>query len=102
MRVLVDNTGIHCVARCLERQSKEEDDLRGLLQFATQLVFCDKILVNTYESDEVRIRTSHVLDEVAAAGISTEAIECVECTQENWAKGCLQCSSTSQTQLSSL
>ena len=90
MRILVDNTGIHSVARCLERQAKGEVDVLGLLQFATQLVFCDVVAIGGYESDEVKVRSRRVLEEVVAVGICKEAIEYVEYTEEEWVKGTLR------------
>ena len=61
MRILVDNTGVHSVARCLEGAGKGEIDVLGLLQFATQLVFGDIILVGSFELGEVIERTNQVL-----------------------------------------
>ncbi len=58
MNVLKDNTGIHSTARCCEGRGKSETDVLDLLQFATELIFCDEIFVSTYEPESVRTRTA--------------------------------------------
>ena len=72
MRIMVDNTGVHSVARCLEKRATGELDVRGLLQFATQLVFAEEIAVSTFEAYEVRARTHSVLQDLQSIGFGKE------------------------------
>lgn len=72
---MVDNTGVHCVARCLKQHAKGEIDLLGLLQFATQVVFCNSIVVGHFESDEVRHTTDSVLLALIGLGCEPESLD---------------------------
>lgn len=90
MRILVDNTGVHSVARCLEGTAKGEIDVLGMLQFATQLVFCDTIVVGTYERNEVIEKTNRVFDKLLSAGIEPSKIERIIINEQDWASGCFE------------
>lgn len=89
MRVLVDNTGIHAVGRCLDKRSKGPADALGLLQLATQLVFCETIIVQCEKTGEIGERTAEVLTKVEASGVSSETIQYLNCTQDSWSAGCV-------------
>ena len=90
MRILVDNTGVHSVARCLEGAGKGEIDVLGLLQFATQLVFGDIILVGSFELGEVIERTNQVFDKLLSIGIQSNVIEHIKITEQDFGLGCLK------------
>ncbi|MBM4056273.1 MAG: hypothetical protein FJ264_16710 [Planctomycetes bacterium] len=90
MRILVDNTGVHSVARCLEGAGKGEIDVLGLLQFATQLIFSDTIVVGSFELGEVIEKTNRVFDELLSIGIQSNVIEHIKITEQDWAFGCLK------------
>ncbi len=60
--LLLDNTGLHSAARCLDGSNLQNDDLLGLLNFASQIVFSDSIRLSTYESTGVSERTDEILD----------------------------------------
>jgi hypothetical protein len=89
MRVFVDNTGLHAVYRCLEGRAIGEVDVLGLLQFATQIVFCDEILVGAYEVSEVRERTRGFLTELGAIGIDGPVSQRT-CSPDEWVRGCME------------
>ena len=61
MKIMLDNTGIHAVGRCLEGSCHGAVDVRGLVQLATHVVFADALCVRAFEPDDVRERTSRIL-----------------------------------------
>jgi len=89
MRVVIDNTAVHSVGRCLEGKGKGFIDMLGLLQLATQLILCEKLTVGHYECAEVEARTDAVLDRITAAGFPSGAIERRTYTPESYSKHCL-------------
>ena len=93
MRILIDNTGVHSVGRCLEKTAKGEVDVLGSLQFAKQLIFCDTLLIGSYEHGEVTERTNRVFDVLLSIGIEHNTIERVNITEQDWVIGCLKTAS---------
>ena len=93
MRILIDNTGVHSVGRCLEKTAKGEVDVLGSLQFAKQLIFCDTLLIGSYEHGEVTERTNRVFDVLLSIGIEHNTIERVNITEQDWVLGCLKTAS---------
>lgn len=80
MYAFVDNTGIHAVGRCLDGISKrgEEDaDVKGLLQFASLLVFCNRIYVSEFEEEGIRSRTSEIVANLNDIGVEKNLVQSV-------------------------
>jgi hypothetical protein len=75
MYIKIDNTGLHVAGRCLEREGKGELDISGLLQLATYIVFCDKIIITDYEIDEAKIRSLDVISKLISLGLPKDVIQ---------------------------
>lgn len=90
MHIYLDNTGLHAVYRCLEGRANDEVDVAGLLQFATQVVFCDRLTVGAYEVSEVRNRTCSLLVELQSLGIEGQIVQQCVCSPEEWVVGCMR------------
>jgi hypothetical protein len=74
MKLFLDNTGLHSIGRCLDGDAKDELDIAGLLQFATQLVFSDELFYATFCSTEVAARSQNVSKQVSKLGVSSDVL----------------------------
>lgn len=88
MQFLLDNTGIHGAGRCFERSGKGEADLAGLLQLATQLVFCERLYVSAFESPEVEQRTNHVREFLISRGMDPHILEPISFDIDAYSTAC--------------
>jgi hypothetical protein len=68
VRVFVDNTGIHAAGRCFKHKAKG-DDVRGLLQLATFVVFADDIALSTFEPQGVAEETRDICSQLVDMGV---------------------------------
>jgi len=59
--LIIDNTGFHAAARCLDNSSVKNGDIQSLLNLASQIVFSDSIRISTFETSGVSNRTDEIL-----------------------------------------
>lgn len=75
MKLLLDNTGLHSVGRCLEGKALSRDDVDGLLQVGSELVASRQIHISARESEGIRQRSEQIWLRLASAGFSPDAFE---------------------------
>lgn len=88
MRVLIDNTGFHSAGRCLDKTGLGLIDVKGLLQFALELIFSDEILISGFESDGILGRSKVIAEKLRSKGVEQEAIQIRYYSMEDYAKAC--------------
>jgi len=88
MRASLDNTGVHSAYRCVRRCANSEEDLRGLFQFATFLVFADGLVVNGFEPDEINATTCEMRQALIKLGLESESFEIVDRTILEYQEAC--------------
>lgn len=74
MELLVDHTSLHAVGRCLTKKAVGEPDLAGLLQFATQLVFADAIILSNIDSGGVINASRDIASILNSEGVGTNIL----------------------------
>jgi|GEM_PF-3645143 len=74
MRLFIDNTGLHSIGRCLDGDAKDEPDIAGLLQFATQLVFSDGLFYSAFDGTGVASRSQKVKEQVSKLGVNSDVL----------------------------
>lgn len=60
MNLLLDHAGLHSVLRSLCGRGTSDADVAGLLQFATSLVFANRLIVVQFDSSMIRQRAEHL------------------------------------------
>jgi hypothetical protein len=88
MKLFLDNTGMHAVGRCLDKEGLGQIDVKGLLQFATGIIFSEKITVSGFEREGMRDRSEYIKSLLIGAGLSKEVIEIKLLTHEEFGKAC--------------
>lgn len=88
MNLLIDNTALHAAGRCLRKAAKADADLDGLLQFASQLVLCDKISVSAFETAGVTASSMEVGNHLVDLGFSDAPLEFIEVEIGEFKKCC--------------
>lgn len=88
MRILIDNTGFHSVGRCLDYHSLGAIDVKGLLQFALEIIFSEEIFVSGFESTGIRGRTKTLVQKLRSEGLASEVVQVRPYTTEYYAKAC--------------
>lgn len=60
MKIWIDNSGLHSAAQCLDGRASLSHDyhLRGLLQFATLIIFSDSLSLNGFEDSGIAARSA--------------------------------------------
>jgi len=72
--LLIDNTSLHSAFRSIDGIAETENDVRSLLQLATQIVFSDTVQLCTYESEGVSNRTALILNTAHEMGLKNLAV----------------------------
>lgn len=88
---MLENTALHSVGRCLESRGQGETDVLDLLQFATQIVFCDDIVLGTsglMVPPRVADRTGQVLDTLSSLGVERVSLSPHHVTKNQWLTCC--------------
>lgn len=50
--IMIDNTGLHAVKRCLDKRASEYD-IENLMQFAIMIAFADKITISGHKKEDI-------------------------------------------------
>jgi hypothetical protein len=75
MNTLIDNTGLHSSFKGLKKLNNSDMDIKGLLQFCSQVIFSNKIFVDdAKEKTSVSDKTVEVLNYFKSIGVSNEII----------------------------
>lgn len=74
MRIWIDNTGLQSAGVCLDGRGKSNFDAKGLLQFATFLVYGNRTLINGFEADPISSKTKEFKEQFTDLGVPTDAI----------------------------
>jgi hypothetical protein len=88
MKIWTDNTSIHSAARCVEGFAKGEADISGLLQLATQVIFCENIYVSGFEGDHIAIRTREFCSFLKNIGLNNNEISIVDIPENIFKRVC--------------
>ena len=89
MRLWIDNTGIQSAGICLDGHGRTEFDAKGLLQFATFLVYGNRTLINGFEASPISSKTVEFKDYFTDLGVPEDAIHIDnEITKVIYAKAC--------------
>jgi hypothetical protein len=88
MRIQIDQTGFHSAGRCLDHVGLGTIDVRGLLQFALEIIFSEEIIVSGFESGGVLGRTETLVQRLRSEGLDSEAVQIRPYTIEYYAKVC--------------
>lgn len=88
MNIFLDNTGLHSVGRCLEGQGVGEVDIKGLLQFATELIFSQNISISSFETEDIQDRSELIKVALAGAGLASKTIRIKPYTSLEYAEAC--------------
>ena len=78
MKIWTDNTSIHSAARCVEGTAKNEGDISGFLQLATQIIFSENIYVSGFEGDHIALRTKDFCSFLKGIGLSNKEVSIVD------------------------
>jgi len=89
MDLWIDNTGLQSAGLCLEGKARDEDDVRGLLQLATLIVF-GRVRLNGFEHEQVRRGSESVLARLRSVGIPADVIDLENVQQDTYADACLK------------
>ena len=90
MRLWIDNTGIQSAGVCLDGHGKTEFDVKGLLQFATFLVYGNRTLINGFEKNPISSKTLEFKEHFTHLGVPDDAIHIDnEITEKVYAKACI-------------
>jgi hypothetical protein len=101
MRVWIDNTGLDAVGLCLEGTARGDYDIKGLLQFATLLVFSDQLKMNGFEEEKVAERTVCVRQALIKLGLEENALIITPPILAPYALACREAASSSAEALGS-
>lgn len=88
MRLWIDNTGLHSVGQCLVRAATGDHDVKGLLQFATLLVYGDSLGVNGYEPMGIASRSKYIVDHLVGLGCPGSAVVIKPVSRDLYALAC--------------
>jgi hypothetical protein len=88
MDVWIDNTGLHGAGRCLAGEARLSQDVRGLLQLATLLVFSETFRFGDYEIPAVTAASSRHTRALIKLGLSETAIAAHHLSQEQYESAC--------------
>lgn len=89
MRLWIDNTGLHAVRQCLNGHADNDADIRGLLQFATLLIYADCLQVNGFEIAVIAERTEEIAHDLAEMNSSQSFLKIDQVSQQDYAKACV-------------
>lgn len=84
MELLIDHTSLHAVGRCLQKEALGEPDLAGLLQFATQLVFCNTISLSNIGSCDVINTSRNIASVLKPLGINESIFSFINLTNDTF------------------
>lgn len=88
MHILIDNTGFHSAGRCLDKAGLGPVDIKGLLQFALEIIFSEEILISGFESYGILGRTEEIAEKLRSEGLEREAVQVRTYSTEYYAKAC--------------
>jgi hypothetical protein len=88
MQVWTDNTGLHAVRQCLNGKADNDGDIRGLLQFATLLIYGDRMQVNGFEIPVISERTEELVHALALMTPNQTLLEIAPITAQEYAEAC--------------
>lgn len=84
MELLIDHTSLHAVGRCLQKEAMGEPDLAGLLQFATQIVFCNTISLSNVDSGGVINTSRDIASVLKPQGIDESIFSFINLTKDTF------------------
>ena len=84
MELLIDHTSLHAVGRCLQKEALGEPDLAGLLQFATQLVFCNTISLSNIGSCDVINTSRNIASVLKPLGVNESIFSFINLTNDTF------------------
>ncbi len=90
MKLLLDHTSLHSVGRSIRHQATGEPDVSGLLQFATQLVFAEKIALSNVDSGSVISESRDILSTLRQIGVDGSVFSFVGITQKEFQAASIQ------------
>lgn len=90
MPIWIDNTGLHSVGRALDSIARGPVDVDGLLQFATLLIFSDRIQISEYEANEIARTTREYCHGLFSLGVSADSLVISPITSDNYWAACLE------------
>lgn len=88
MKLWLDNTGIHSVGACFDGSARGDFDIKGLLQFATYMVFCDKLYINGFEASFIAERTFDIVDKLYSKGFDKSSLIIIPHNESTYGEAC--------------
>lgn len=90
MRIWIDNSGLQSAAQCLDGRASRSHDyhVRGLLQFATLLIFSDRLSLNGFEDPGIAARSAEIIQQLEGLGITKDIVSVSPVTEAEYALGC--------------
>lgn len=88
MYLWIDNTAIHSSGKCLEKRANGENDIAGILQLATQLVFSEKVFLGNYPMSEVGEKTISLVERITSYGIPEDTFQFVDMEKHAFFEAC--------------
>ena len=88
MKVWIDNTGLHSAGRCLVREATIDEDVDGLLQFATLLVFAEKISFADYSSERIAAESGRFQAALKSEGVGRGTLVKSRLDETGYQKAC--------------
>lgn len=94
MRVWIDNTGLHSVGRCLDGSGAgtyiwdQNNDVRGLLQFATLIIFSDQVFLNDFEPPLIADASEDIRVKLDALGFEKANLNIAAISREQYSRAC--------------
>lgn len=88
MQLWIDTTGLDSVDRCLKKNARSEDDIKGLMQLAILLVLGENIAVNGFEIAGVSEVTDSAMSQLQELGLDPKAVNAVQFTATEYTEMC--------------
>lgn len=88
MRIWIDNTGLQSAESCVDGRASSEEDVRGLLQLATYLVYAKHISINGFEDQTIREYTERAVDRLYGFGLPHKDCVIEQVDRDTYARAC--------------
>lgn len=88
MKILLDNTSCHSILRALTGTNNDENDLKNLLSYCTELIFCDKIYSPDSNTKGIESSTTRLKQIFSTVGLAKNIFETLPLSDKNFEKAC--------------
>jgi hypothetical protein len=102
MNLWLDNTGVHAAARCLDGRAAATIDIKGLLQFATLVVFSDQLNVSVFQQADVRRHTEWFGANLLSMGLEPKCLNLREYSASSFFQICRNAAENAASELHSV